>query len=115
MVGKLSFNKNMSNEATDLEGAIGRVLILYNKKAFQISTIHNEGNSLLCKVSHAQSGDSWFILNVYAPNVKRERRVFWAKILDVIHNSNINKGVIWGISTPPLLIMKNLEGCPGSR
>ena len=47
--------------------------MLYKKKAFQISIVHKEGNALLCKVSHVHSGDSWFILNVYTPNSKREK------------------------------------------
>ena len=70
--------------------------MLFNKKAFQISIVHNEGNALHCKVSHVHSGDSWFILNVYAPNSKMERTVFLMDILDVICKSNINKGVIMG-------------------
>ena len=70
--------------------------MLFNKKDFQISIVHNEGNALHCKVSHVHTGDSWFVLNVYAPNSKRERSVFWMGIFDVIRNSNINKGVIMG-------------------
>ena len=72
------------------------VIILFNKKAFQISIVHNEGNALHCRVSHVHSDNSWFILNVYAPSSKRERRVFWTNIIDVIHKSNINKGAIMG-------------------
>ena len=70
--------------------------MVFKKKALKISIAHNEANSLHCKVSHVHSGDSWFILNVYAPNSKRERRVFWMDILDVICNNNINKCVIMG-------------------
>lgn len=35
VVGKIPFNKNMSSVATDLEGAVGGVSILYNNKAYQ--------------------------------------------------------------------------------
>ena len=58
MVGKLSFNKSMSSEAIDLKGAGGGVLMLYNNKAYQISTIYNACNALLCKVSHIHSDES---------------------------------------------------------
>ena len=112
MVGKLSFNKFMSSEATDSKGAYGGVLMLYNNKAYHISTIYDVGNALLCKVSHIHSDDSWFILNLYAPNSKRERKAFWAKIVEVISINNINKGIIMGISNPPFLMMTNVEGLP---
>ena len=79
VVGNLSFNKSMSSKATDLEGAIGGVLMLYNNKAYQISTIYNVGNTLLCKVSHIHSDDSRFILNLYAPISKRDRKSFLGK------------------------------------
>ncbi len=40
---------------------------------------------------------------MYAPNSKRERRVFCAKMLDVIKSSNINKGIIMGDFNTPIL------------
>ena len=49
MVGKLSLSNNMYGEATNSEGTIGGVLTLYNKKAYQLSTIFN---TLLCRVFH---------------------------------------------------------------
>ena len=92
----------MNGEATNSEGTAGGVLTLYNKKAYQMSTILNEGNALLCKVFHVYSNDSWFLLNVYAPNSKRERREFWEKTLDVIWRTDINKGIIMGDFNTPL-------------
>ena len=76
MVGKTSFNKFISNEAIDLEGASGGVLMLYKKGVHKITSIYNAGNAFLCKLSHIHSDDSWFILNLYAPNSKRERNAF---------------------------------------
>ena len=73
MVGKLSLSISMNGEATDSEGVVGELLTLFNNKIFNISTIYNEGNALLCKVYHIYSRDTWFILNVYAPNSKWER------------------------------------------
>lgn len=102
VVGKLSFNKYMSSKATDLEEALGGMLMLYNNKAYQSSTIYNVGNSILCKVSHIHSDDSWSILNLYAPISKRERKAFWAKILEVISVNNIKKGIIMRDFNSPL-------------
>ena len=58
MTGKLSFSSNMSGEATNSEGATDGMLTLFNKKAFHISTILNEGNALLCRVFHLHSSNS---------------------------------------------------------
>ena len=76
MVGKLSFNKHMSSEATNSEGASGGVLMLYNNRAYKMYPIYDVDNILLCKVSHIHRDDSWFILNLHAPNSKRERKAF---------------------------------------
>ena len=58
---------------------------------------------LLCKVSHIHNDDSWFILNLYTPNSKRERKDFWAKISMVVSIKNINKGIIMGDFNSPLI------------
>lgn len=76
MVNKISFSKSMSSEATDLEGASGGVMILYNHRTFKLSPIFGADYVLLCKVTHNQSNDVWFLLNLYAPNSKRERKDF---------------------------------------
>ena len=109
-IGKLSFSSNMNGEATNSNGAAGGVLTLYNKKAYQLSTIFNEGNAFLCRVFHIYSNDSWFLLNIYAPNFKRDRRNFWDKILDTIQKNDINKGIIMGDFNTPLLDDKKLGG-----
>ena len=92
----------MNTKATNFDGASGWVLILYNNRAFKLSPIFNVDNALLCKVSHIHSDDSWFILNLYSPNSKRERKAYWDKIYAVIINNNINKGIIMGDFNSPL-------------
>ena len=76
LVNRFSFSKTMSSKASNLDGASGGVLTLYNSRAFKLSTIYNADNALLYEVSHIQSNDSWFILNLYAPNSKRDRKYF---------------------------------------
>ena len=58
LAGKISFSNYMAGEATDVEGAFGGFLTLFNSKHFQVNTIHNEGNTLLCKVVNISSKDS---------------------------------------------------------
>ena len=94
LINKISFSKLMNSEATNLDGASRGVLILYNNRAYKLPSIFNDDNALLCKVSHIYSYDSWIILNLYAPNSKRERKAYWDKIYVVIINNNINKGII---------------------
>ena len=102
LVNKISFSKTMCSDASDLDRASGGVLILYNSRAFKLSSIYNADNALLCEVSHIHSNDSWFILNLYAPNSKRERKSFWDKMHVVIINNNVYKGIIMGEFNSPL-------------
>jgi len=73
-LGKISFSNNMSGEASDSKGETRGLLILFNNKQFRFTTLYNDGNILFCKVFHMYSSDTWFLLNVYAPNSKRERK-----------------------------------------
>ena len=110
LVNKISFRKFMNSDATNLDRALGGVLILHNNKAFKISSIYNANNALLCKVSHIHSDDSWFILNLYTPNSKRERKALWDKTYAFINNINTKKGIIMGNFNSPLT---NDEKCGG--
>ena len=73
ILGKIKFSNTMSEEALDSEGASGGLLTLYNTKKFKIHTMHNDDNIFFRKVIHIFSNESWFLLNIYAPNKKRER------------------------------------------
>ena len=64
----------MSGKASNSEGASGGLLTLFKNKHFRVESIFNEGNSLFCKVYHIQSNENWFLLNLYAPDNKRERK-----------------------------------------
>ena len=86
------------------------MLKVFKKKDFHIPELLNEGNAFLCKVLHIHISDTWFLLNVYAPNSTRERRVFWENILDVIQSSNINKCIIIWDFNAPLLDDEKLGG-----
>ena len=84
LVGKISFSNSMDGEATNSEGASRGLLTLFNNKIFLVATIYNEGNALLCKVLHINSKDSWFLLNIYTPYSKRERKDYWTKLCSII-------------------------------
>ena len=75
-MGKIKFSNLMSGEASDSEGAFGGLLTLFNTKHFRVESIFNEGNILFCKVLHIHSNETWFLLNLYAPNNKRDRKVY---------------------------------------
>ena len=57
LLGRISFSNSMDGEATNSKGVSGG-LTLYNNKHFLVTTIYNEGNSLLCKVLHINNKDS---------------------------------------------------------
>ena len=72
MLEKIIFSSTMKGEASDLEGVSGGLLILYKSKQFKINILYNDGNILLSRVSHNFSNECWFLMNIYAPNNKRE-------------------------------------------
>ena len=92
----------MEGEATNSQSVLGGLLTLFNYKYFKVTSIYNEGNNLLCKVFYMNSNDSWFLLNVYAPNFKRKRKDYWTKLFSIIQNTNLNKGIIMGYFNSPL-------------
>ena len=79
-LGKIKFNNLMSGEALDLEGASRGLLTLFNTKFFRVESFYNEGNILFCKVFHIHSNENWFLLNLYAPNNKRDRKNYWSRV-----------------------------------
>ena len=109
-LGNISFSNNMSGEASSFEGVSGGFLTLFNNKQFKFNTFYNDGNIIFCKVFHLYSNDIWFVLNVYAPNSKRERKNYWSKICDMVQTSNINKGNIMGDFNTPLMDEEKLGG-----
>ena len=102
LVKRISFSKKFCCEASDSDGASGGVLTLYNSRAFKLTTLFKSSNAILCEVHHIQSNDSWLILNLYAPNTKKERNSFWTKLLDILSKCNVKKGIIMGDFNSPL-------------
>ena len=102
LVSRISFSNSFSYEASDSEGASGGVLTLYNSRAFKLTPLFSSSNALLCKVFHFQSNDSWLILNLYAPNTKKERNCFWIKLLGILSKCILIKGIIMGDFNSPL-------------
>ena len=68
-LGKVKFSNIMSGEASDSEGASRGLLTLFNNKHFRVESKFSDGNILFYRVYHIQSNESWFLLNLYAPNV----------------------------------------------
>ena len=102
LVKRISFSKNFYCVASDSDRGSGGFLTLYDTRAFKLTTLHSSTNSLLCEVFHFQSNESWLILNLYAPNSKKERNFFWTKLLGILFNCNLNKGIIMGDFNSPL-------------
>ena len=69
----------MSGEASDSKGAPRGMLTLFNNKHFRCKSEYNDGNILFCRVYHMHSNESWFLLNLYAPNNKREWKNYKSK------------------------------------
>ena len=111
-LGKIKFNSTMSGEASDSDGASGGVLTIFNTKIFRVELVFNEGNILLCKVFHYHSNDSWFLLNIYAPNNKRDRNSYYSRAEGLVQNNNMKKGIIMRDFNTPLLDKEKKGGLP---
>ncbi len=84
-LGNIKFSNIMSGLALDSEGVSGGLLISYNNKHFRFEPKYNDGNILFCRVYHMHSNESWFLLNIlYAPNNKRERKIYWSKVGELV-------------------------------
>ena len=110
MLEKINFSSSMKGEASDLEGASGGLLILYKSNQFKIITLQNAGNILLSRVCHNFSNECWFLMNIYAPNNKREQKSYWHKVKEMVQNLDIKKGIIMGDFNSPLADEEKLGG-----
>ncbi len=111
-LGKIMFSNLMSGEASDSDGSSRGLLTLFNTKIFRMKYSYNEGNILLCKVFHIPSNDSRFLLNLYAPNNKRERNNYWTRAQSLVQSRNLKKGIIMGDFNTPLLDEEKKGGLP---
>ena len=110
ILGKIKFSNMMSGEALDLEGASGGLLTLFNKKHFRVELDFNDGNILFYRVYHIHSNESQFLLNLYAPNNKRERKNYWTKVGELVQSSNLKKGIIMGDFNTLLVYEEKMGG-----
>ena len=102
-LGNIKFSSLMSGEASDSDGASGGLLTLFKTKSFRVELVFNEGNILFCKVFHFHTNEFWFLLNIYAPNNKRDRKSYWARAEGSVQNKNMKKGIIMGDFNTPLM------------
>ena len=109
---KIKFNNSMKGIASNLEGASGGLLLLFNDKYFNIVAEFDEDNILFCRVQQLQTNDFWFLVNIYAPNNKRDRKKFWTKFGKLVQASDIKKGIIMGDFNTPLEDIEKKGGLP---
>lgn len=99
---QITLSKSMRGVAASLEGASRGLLILYKTKAYEVKPICKKENVLLCVVENQVTNDTWFVLNIYAPNSRREWIVYWRRVLQIVQGCNVNKGIIMGDFNTPL-------------
>ncbi len=108
----IKFNNSMQGIASNSEGASGGLLLLFNDKYFNIVAEYDEDNILFCRVQHLHTNDSWFLVNIYAPNNKRDRKNFWTKVGNMVQDCDIKKGIIMGDFNTPLEDKEKKGGMP---
>ena len=108
----IKFNNSMKGIASNSEGASGGLLLLFNDKYFNIVAEYDEDNILFCRVQHLHTNDSWYLVNIYAPNNKRDRKNFWTKVGNMVQDCDIKKGIIMGDFNTPLEDKEKKGGMP---
>ena len=94
-VESMRFNKGMKVAATDLEGASGGLLVLW-KDNLEVDIIVNEGNILFIYFKNVKAQLSYFLMNIYAPNSKNGRKVFWGRLCNLFSNLKGSQGYYHG-------------------
>ena len=82
------------------------------KDKLEAKIIVNEGNILLIHFHNSKDQVSWFLMNIYAPNSKNGRKVFWSRLCELFANLKDPKGIIMGDFNTPLRVTKKLGGHP---
>lgn len=110
-VEKISFGKGMMNMATDSDGALGGLLTIW-KESLEANIIFDEGNILLINFFNPKDQVRWFLLNLYAPNTKNSKRIFWTKFFDLVAQLGDTKGIFMRDFNISLLASEKLGGLP---
>lgn len=92
----IKFNSIMNGIASNSQGASGGLLLLFNNRYFNIVPEYDEDNILFYRFHQLQTNSFWFLVNIYAPNNKRERKNYWVKVRKLVQASDIKKGIIMG-------------------
>ena len=106
-VEKISFGKGMKNMATDLDGALGGLLSIW-KESLEANIIFDKGNIFLMNFFNPKDWVRWFLLNLYAPNTKNRRRIFWTNFFELVANLSDIKGIVMGDFNTPFLASEKL-------
>ena len=106
-VESISFSRSLEGFSTNLDGASGGFLTLYNSNLFNSHILYGEGNILLIQVENIKNKVFWYLLKVYAPNTKNGRRNYWVKIKNVLSRFYVGICIIMGDFNTPLRDDKN--------
>lgn len=110
-VESIIFNKGMKIVATDSEGALGGFLVIW-KHNLKLDIIFNEANIFLIQFKNLKDQKRWFIMNIYAPNTKNGRRLYWNKMCNLMAKFGDPKGIIMGYFNTHLMATMKLGRLP---
>lgn len=66
--------KNYSIKASSLEGASGGTLMLWKKNCFSGTILSASKYFMIAKIISVDRMEDWYIVNIYAPNIKSQRK-----------------------------------------
>ena len=74
--------KNYTINANSSEGASGGTLMLWKKNHYSITILIASKYLMIAKITSVDQKKGWYIVNIYAPNIKHLRK----KVQDSISN-----------------------------
>ena len=72
--------KNYTIKASSSEGASGGTMMLWRKSSFSGTILSANKYLMIAKISSSEHKLDWYIVNIYAPNLKSHRKKVWDEI-----------------------------------
>lgn len=96
-----SFN-NYYTMAISSEGASGGTMILWKRSLFLGTLLNANKHFMVIKIKNIDQNNNWYIVNVYAPNIKNARKKVWETLSNIKSKDFYGRWIFLGNFNVPL-------------
>ncbi len=107
---KIKAFKNYSINASSSEGALGGTLMLWKKNCFAGTILRARKYFMIAKITIVDQKEDWYIVNIYAPNMKSQRKKVWDSISNFKSIDYSGRWIIMGDFNVPLYDHEKMGG-----